>query len=448
MQSIQASQSLRVSLLIMGLLVVLLTGYWSFGKSFGYLGIHPFYIGEAVMLAGLGMILYRSRFYVLKHASFWLYWAFFLVALLQGGVSVFVLKQPAMEVVRNLAIVYYGLFAYIVYSLTAYPGMGRAFYQKLIRTIIPRLFPYLLVGSLLTVTAFNLFDGQLPLFPGTQVPIVFYKPTDAVMPFFLYFTLAIRGHMHQLYLMGAMLPILICSARSRSVMICFFVASLLTLRPSKRYVRLFAILAALLAVLAVSGLRINLGYREVSASQFVANTLSILNLDDQSAEVDPTAVRNKQWRSEWWDQIVADALQPDRVAIGLGWGTNLAETFEVMAPGVYSDLNALRHPHNALFGILARGGWLAAALWTCFYASLFWGLWWAKRVFGATDRELGDLAVAIMVYVAASLVNGSTDVFLESPQVAIPHWVIIGLGWGLIRLARQQSGALPKPTDP
>ncbi len=440
MQSIQPSQNLRVSLLVMGLLVVLVTGYWSFGKSFGYLGIHPFYIGEAVLLAGLGMIAYRGRYYVLKHASFWLYWLFFGLALVQGGVSVFLLKQSAMEVIRNLAIVYYGLFAYVVYALTAYPGMGRTFYQNLVRSVIPRLFPYLLGGSLLTLWAFNFLDGQLPLIPGTQVPIVFYKPTDAVMPFFLYFTLAIRGHLPQLYLLGAMLPILICSARSRSVMICFFVASLLTLRPSRRYVKLFGVLAALLVLLAVSGLRLNLGYREVSAAQFVANSLSILNLDEQSAQVDPTTSRNKRWRAEWWDQIVADSVGRERVVMGLGWGTNLAEAFEVMAPGAESDLNALRHPHNAFFGILARGGWLAAGLWACFYASLFWGLWRAKQIFGHVDRELGDFAVAIMVYVAASLVNGSTDVFLESPQVAIPHWIVIGLGWGLIRLARQQAG--------
>lgn len=429
----------RASLLVGGLLLILVIGYWTFGKSFGYLGRHPFYIGEAVLLVGLALLVNRGRFYVLKHASFWIYCSLFILTLVQGMISVLSFNQPAMEVIRNLAIVYYGIFGYMAYWLTAYHGRGQEFYRTLLRQITPKVFPYLLGGSILTLVAFNYFEEMLPLFPGTQVPLVFYKPTDAVMPFLLYFTLAIRGHLTLPYLVGSMLPILICSARSRSVLICFFVASLLTLRPSKRYVKLFGVLAALIAMLAVSGLRIDLGYREVSASQFVANSLSILNLDNQSAGVDPTTTRNKRWRSDWWDQILADALHHERFAIGLGWGVNLTEAFEVQAPEAENDLNVLRHPHNAFFGILARGGWLAAGLWTAFYVSLLLGLWRAKRIFERRDRELADLALASMVFICASLVNGSTDVFLESPQVAIPHWIIIGLGWGLIRLARHHA---------
>src|SRR5690606_41201822 len=48
--------------------------------------------------------------------------------------------------------------------------------------------------------------------------------------------------------------------------------------------------------------------------------------------------------------------------------------------------------------------------------------------------------------ILASQINGATDVFLESPQNAIPHWIVVGIGWALIRDA--QALALPDPGKP
>jgi hypothetical protein len=216
-------------------------------------------------------------------------------------------------------------------------------------------------------------------------------------------------------------------------------------RPTRRTLNLIGLGLLLFVALLITDLRIDLGYREVSARQFLANVSSLVGSDEAASSLDATTTRNKDWRSAWWDAIYSDAVDNNRYVIGLGWGTNLADEFGFQT--VDSDVNALRNPHNALLGILARGGWLAAGLWVSFYLLLLYGLWQAARRF-QDDRARQDMAWIIMIYVLASQINGATDVFLESPQNAIPHWIVIGVGWVLIRDAQHLAAYGELPVTP
>lgn len=444
MDALRTDRSANTSLLVARLLVFVVLGYWAFGKAFAYLGLYPLYIGEVVLAAGLLYLIHRGTIPVPNQALFWLYSVFLLVVLGQASYSVLVLGQPPLEVVRNLAVVYYGLFAIITFVLiTRFAGSN--LYRDVLERWLPRAAPWLLLGGTISVIGGIFLASSLPKFPLTDsVSVLYYKPTDAVMPLVVLLALWLRGYLTTRWMIWTAGLLAIAAGRSRSAMLAVGVAVLaMVWRPTKRMLQMMAIGALLFIFLLVTDIRVDLGYREVSARQFLANISSVIGSDEAASGLDATTTRNKDWRAAWWDAIYNDAVDNARIVVGLGWGVNLADHFGFQTEA--SDVNALRNPHNALLGILARGGWLAASLWVAFYLFLLYGLWQATRKF-AGDRYRQDMAWAVMLYVLASQINGATDVFLESPQNAIPHWIVVGIGWALIRDA--QALALPDPGKP
>ncbi len=432
--ALRTEQSSNTSSIVARLLILAVLGYWAFGKAFAYLGLYPLYIGEILLVAGALYLIHRGTIPVPNLAIAWLYGLFLTVVLGQAAYSVLVLGQPPLEIVRNLAIVYYGLFAIVTYALIV-RAAGSNFYRQMLEDVLPRAAPWILGFATLTVVGSVFFGELLPQFPKTDaVTVLFYKPTDAVMPLIVLMALWMRGYLNTRWMIWTAGLLAIAAGRSRSAMLAIGVALLAMVRtPTRRMVQFVGLGFALFLVMLIADIRVDLGYREVSARQFLANMSSLIGSDEAASGLDETTTRNKDWRAAWWEAIYDDAVANDRYLIGLGWGTNLADEFGFQTED--SDVNALRNPHNALLGILARGGWLAASLWVTFYLVLLYGLWQATRAF-QDDRPRQDMAWTILIYVLASQINGATDVFLESPQNAIPHWIIIGVGWALIRDAR------------
>jgi uncharacterized membrane protein HdeD (DUF308 family) len=435
MDALRTEQSTNTSSFVARLLVLAVLGYWAFGKPFAYLGLYPLYIGEMLLVAGLLYLIHRGTIPVPNLAISWLFNLFLAIVLGQAAYSVAVLGQPPMEVVRNLAIVYYGLFAVVSYTLIV-RAAGSDFYRYTLEDLLPRAAPWILTFATLTVIGGIFFSAQLPNFPKTDsVSLLLYKPTDSVMPLIVLMALWMRGYLKTRWMIWAAALLAIAAGRSRSAMLAAGVAVLAMIRrPTRRMINMIGIGLALFVIMLVADVRIDLGYREVSARQFLANVSSLVGSDSAASELDATTTRNKDWRASWWESIYTDSVQNDRYLIGLGWGTNLADEFGFQTEN--SDVNALRNPHNAFLGILARGGWLAASLWIAFYLLLLYGLWQAARTF-QNDQIRQDMSWTILIYVLASQINGATDVFLESPQNAIPHWIIIGIGWALIRDAQE-----------
>ena len=111
------ARGLNIPVLMGGMISVLILGYWGFGKSFAYLGLHPVYIGETLMVATLLLALQYGRIYIPDGASFLIYVAVGLMGTIQATASVFLMHQDVIETIRNFAIVYYSLFAYITFVL-------------------------------------------------------------------------------------------------------------------------------------------------------------------------------------------------------------------------------------------------------------------------------------------------------------------------------------------
>lgn len=445
--ALRTEQSSNTAALVARLLIVAVLGYWAFGKAFAYLGFYPLYIGEMLLVAGVLYLIHRGTIPIPNLALAWLYGLFLAVVLGQASYSILILGQPPLEVVRNLAVVYYGLFAIVSYTLIV-RAAGSDFYRRVLEDLLPRAAPWILVFATLTVIGGVFLNEILPQFPMTDsVTVLFYKPTDSVMPLIVLMALWMRGYLKTRWMIWTAGLLAIAAGRSRSAMLAIGVAVVAMVRkPTRRMVQLVGVGLALFVVMLIADIRIDLGYREVSARQFLANISSLVGSDEAASGLDATTTRNKDWRAAWWDSIYTDAVENDRYLIGLGWGNNLADEFGFQTED--SDVNALRNPHNALLGILARGGWLAASLWVTFYLVLLYGLWQATRTF-AYDRARQDMAWTILIYILASQINGATDVFLESPQNAIPHWIIIGVGWALIRDAQLVNRSLaPEPEPP
>ena len=447
MDALRTEQSSNTSALVAHFLVLAVLGYWAFGKAFAYVGLFPLYIGEALLVAGLLYLIHRGTIPIPNLAVFWLYALLFAVVIGQAAYSILVLVQPPLEVLRNLAVIYYGLFAVITFVLIV-RSTGSDFYRNTIENLLPRVAPWVLGFATLTVVGGVFLGHVLPQFPMTDsVTLLFYKPTDAVMPLIVLMALWMRGYLKTRWMIWTAGLLVIAAGRSRSAMLAVAVAVLAMIwRPTRRMLSMIAVAVLVFITLLVFDVRLDLGYREVSARQFMANVTSLVGSDEAASGLDATTTRNKDWRADWWDSIYTDAVEHDRYLVGLGWGTNLADEFGFQTED--SDINALRNPHNAFLGILARGGWLAASLWVGFYLLLLYGLWQAARTF-QHDRARQEMAWIVLIYILASQINGATDVFLESPQNAIPHWIIVGVGWALIREAQFiNQPAAPAPPEP
>lgn len=417
----------RVSFIVV---LILLIGYWSFGKAFAYLGIYPIYIGECALVVGVLWWLSCGRLYVPRTLSCVIYLCLLCIVSFQALVSIVFLQQPLMEVVRNISIIYYGLFGLITYTLSGSLASKAPPANILLNVALPRVSVWALSGLTVSAIGYLWFVDKLPVFPKTDVPILYFKPTDAIMPLIVTIGLWQQGYIKWYYGPWALILIFIAAARSRSALFSFVLALVLLWRLNRRTTALATLIAASVGILVFSGLRIPIGYREVSFKQYVANTVSALR-PEAAVELDPSTHNTIVWRLNWWSAILGDAVSHRRILIGLGWGANLANAFGFQTASNPEALTALRHPHNATIGIIARGGWITGLYWALFntFFLIELGIAMTRR----RREALGnDLCRLVWVYAVLALLNSSTDVFLESPQNAIPYWMTVGVGWRLI----------------
>src|SRR3954449_2240111 len=86
--------------------------------------------------------------------------------------------------------------------------------------------------------------------------------------------------------------------------------------------------------------------RPVSVRQYVANVTSTFTGDDED--------ETKEWRLNWWSDIVNYTVHGPYFWTGRGFGPNIADTDGYQTSG--PDEAPLRSPHSAHMTILARGG--------------------------------------------------------------------------------------------
>lgn len=419
-------------------LCITLLGYALLGKGWAYQGIPPFlFVGEIALLTGLWIVVSAGRFDgVLQSRTF-----FFMALLAAWGTmrTLPYLRTCGADALRDAVIWGYGIFAFIVYCyLVAEPTR----LTKLIDYY--RHFCWIFLPLVPIVWAICRFFGQsMPVWPWNDTPIIDFKGGDVLVHLsgiLAFWCAGFAGKIPNWKALVLALCIASVGAYSRSGLLTLMLvyAYCFVLRPSQRV--LWQIMgAALLAVLvlAITDFKMTIPgkEREVSFSQMIGNVSSIIG-DEDDADLSGT----KEWRLNWWTDIVNYTVYGPYRWTGKGFGINLADDDGYQ--GTQWE-GKLRSPHNGHMTILARSGVPGIALWILVHLS------WALTVMRAYVRSviLGNKRWASMfMFVGgawlAFLINATFDVFLEGPMGGVWFWSIAGVGLAAVQIYQRNPEIL------
>jgi O-antigen ligase len=152
-------------------------------------------------------------------------------------------------------------------------------------------------------------------------------------------------------------------------------------------------------------------------------------VDDSGTTLDKT----KQWRLDWWADIIGYTFGGKYFFTGKGYGVNLADEDGYQV--TYDK--SLRCPHNGHLTILARSGVPGFVLWLLVQLSWAWGMfggYLASRKRG--DSSWAALFVFLLAYWAAFMANAAFDVFIEGPMGGIWFWTLFGTGLAALHIHR------------
>jgi O-antigen ligase len=240
------------------------------------------------------------------------------------------------------------------------------------------------------------------------------------------------------FVTAMMFVIFALASTSRGGMVAFLtsVSLVALLRPlSGRVWRMLAIGGLVVVIFSASGISLDTGQsRELSFEQIVMNLQSV-STDEGTEDLQGT----KQWRIDWWDEIIGYTFHGDYFWTGKGFGINLANEDGYQ---LHAD-ESLRSPHNGHLTVLARSGVPGLFLWLL--AQLSWALGMLggyRRSRFKGERRWASLFLFLLAYWAAFMINAAFDVALEGPMVGIWFWTIYGVGLAAMWIHRCHPEAL------
>lgn len=400
------------------LLCLVLLGYAVDGRGFAYL-----FLGEALLLAGIILIsVLRGWGGVFEVPSILLllpFWAW------GAARTVPFLAEYRVDAVRDAMLWGYGAFALIVAALIVAEPRQIVMLLRRYHQFV-RIF---LIAIPIVALAYRVFWYSIPRWPWAGVPVIEEKEGDVLVQLagILAFWIAgIDGKVHPIWVVLLTVNVAAMGVIDRAGMLAFGVAVAVcaVYRPLHPMIwKLVAAVAVTLVLLWATDLHIEVPGgkgREISFEQFKTNLLS-MGSDTGTEGLDST----KEWRMDWWTEIVRYTVRGQYFWKGKGFGVNLADDdgFQVL-----SD-DSLRAPHSAHMDFLAREGVPGLALWAVLQLA------WGAGVFSAflSSRGAGadrwqSLFLFLLALWLAFLVNCSFDVFLEGPMGAIWFWTLFGFG--------------------
>jgi O-antigen ligase/polysaccharide polymerase Wzy-like membrane protein len=417
----------------------LLVGYALFGRSVAYLGIPPLFVGEIFL--GWGLVrspILRALPRLFTSPAFLLLFFFMLYCgiLTMMGFSHFAI----VDVLRDGVVWGYGSFAFII---AAYCLNNPAVIAESLKSYSYFAGLYLFLGPSMALVG-PIFSNRLPTIPGTTIAILAQKPGDievhlAGIMAFIYLGLR-RFNIFQLALL--LIGILILGSFNRGGFLAFFcaVCALVILKPRLQFIA--AMLGAIIVAVSIfTFVDINIDFfgRSISTAQIGRNVLSIVGLSSSSS-IDLSDTR--QWRLDWWKQIIDYTFHGDYFWTGKGFGINLADS-DGIVDTLAEQGEPLRSPHNSHMTFLARGGVPLFFFWIVLQLS--WAFGMVRTVFRARAR--GDAfweraSIFVLTYWVAMIVNMSFDVYLEGPMGGIWFWTIWGYGLAIMWLHRYRPQSL------
>ncbi len=396
-----------------------LLGYALFSRGFAYVGLPPLFIGEIMILFGIGAMVRAGRLGpILAQPAAWLMVA--LVALAAYRTVPYV-GLYGIDAARDFMMIGYAVYAVILGSLVvARPDRLVAILEEY------RVFALVMVSLVwLVYLVYKTAETSVPLLPWAPSTHLFEAKGGDIMVHLCGITaFVVLGMMRQrpwfMLALAANTAIVVASNRGGMLAYGIGMAVAFAMRPPEaRLGRLgyaFVLFLAL-GILAGPLVAIQGGSRSISVDQIVLNVKSVFGQGDQSLD------GTKKWRIQWWTKIWDGTVHGPYFWTGRGFGINLAK-----ADG-FDVIPELRSPHNGHMTILARMGVPGAALWLSMLAawagSLFLSWLDARR---AGRHRWMALFAFLMAYMLAVHINASFDVFLEGPMGGIWFWSIFGLG--------------------
>jgi hypothetical protein len=202
-----------------------------------------------------------------------------------------------------------------------------------------------------------------------------------------------------------------------------------------RVVSAAAVLIVPLAFLGVSGVKFQVGGREVSVEQQIEKSLSLIGLSSESRYEN-----TREWRMNWWGDIINYTVYGPYFWTGKGFGINLADDdgYQLEAS------SALRSPHNSHLTVLARTGVPGLVLYVVLNLSWFFSMsFHAYLAWRARHTTWYRLFCWVTIFWSAIMVNACFDVVLEGPMASSWCWTLYGLGLAMMWIFRHTPESLP-----
>jgi hypothetical protein len=422
---------------------VLLTGYAFLGRGFSYLGVPPLYVGEMALAVGVAAMLFGPGFGAVLRSP--LPWLWFALALCGAAQTIPYLGTYGVDAVRDAAVWGYGIFALAVATCLARTGG-----LQRVSAWYGRWLPWFVCWVPIAWGIVRFAGDAVPQVPGSTAGIVAFNAGDAGVHLggiavFLLLGLRARGARRakgEIRIPEALLwalwfvafSLVALESRGGGLAALLGIPIALTARPRAvpkvALVGVLGLVATL--VFTVFDISIDTGkYRgKISPAELAANMTSAFRTDREDRSGRDS---NREWRLQWWNEIVRYTIHGDRFWTGKGFGINLADDdgFQVNSDG------SLRSPHNGHLTFLARAGVPGLTLWILLQIAFGTGMVRAYlRARRAGAEWWQRLDIWILAYWLGFLVNGAFDVFLERPQGGIWFWCLFGVGLWAIEVQR------------
>ncbi|GJG87399.1 hypothetical protein tb265_25800 [Gemmatimonadetes bacterium T265] len=453
--AVSAAYSERLPRAFLAALAALLLVYLVLGKGGAYLNVGGVFVGELVLAFGLlAAVASGVAPLAFRTPLAWLVVAFGICGALQTIPYVPVYGRDAL---RDAVVWGYGLFALLAAACLIRTGWVPRTVAEYGRYLA--WFPFW-VPPLWAIFTYG--GAAAPKVPGTggEVPLIFFKSGDPAFHLtgiaaFVMLGLHEYGRARKptglTRLLGPgewvwwgawLVAFAITAATSRASLLAMLIAlSLVPLvRPATKLLRPAVVTGALVSLFFASNIRVEVrDGRYLSPQEMVANLRSFGG-EDAPGNRDAT----REWRLQWWKDIVGYTVYGKYFWTGKGFGVNLADDDGYQ---VEDGPSPLRSPHSGHLSILARAGVPGFTLWVVMQAGFAVALARAyARMRRAGEDWWARVDLWLLAYWTAFQVNTGFEVALEGPHGGIWFWSLFGFGLAALDAQRRLPRALRRGT--
>jgi hypothetical protein len=398
------------------IILFLVVGYTTIGKSFAYLGIPgvKLFVGDFFLVA---FLLFHTRSMVgpLIHgligknattATMWFLILFICYGVLQVARGLYI-DNPLLPTIEGFAFHAYALFFLVGWWSGASPPDW-----------LPRAVRAIGYFNCIYAPLYFLFLNKLIVtLPGTEVP-VFGQPGGAALV--IIGLLAFEKDLHRVWLPLCVNSFLLLAIQVRSQWVGIILALLVVGVLGRQYQRVAlggGLVAALLLIGFATDFRMDSPTGrggEISTREIIGR--AIASVDSESAgeftKNARTYAGTVSWRTNMWDSIWFSSNESTNSTLfGHAYGFDLADLVPYLR-----GMN-VRTPHNVFFFALVYDGWLGVCLFFGLQLALLQLLWRSYRTSGQT------FGLAMWV---VGIVGGLLGNVFETPFGAIPYYLLIG----------------------